>query len=164
MKIETQPSAELFQLGNLIENMSVAMFTTPDSHGELTSRPMAPLEMDSSGAIWFFTDKRSGKVDYLSAVNLSFSDSARASYVSISGHGKIVHDKARIEQLWTPMALPWFQHGPESTNLALLKFVPHRAEYWDTPHSKMVRIFSMAASVMAGKPIGMGVHEVLKDL
>ncbi len=164
MKIETQATAELFQLSSLIENMSVAMLTTMDSRGELTSRPMAPLEMDSSGAIWFFTDVRSAKVDQLHAVNLSFSDSARASYISISGHGEISHDKARIAHLWTPAAIPWFQHGPESTNLTILKFVPHKAEYWDTPHSKMVRIFAMAASVIAGKPIGMGVHEVLTDL
>ena len=164
MKTETQANAELFQLCNLIEDMSVAMLTTTDSRGDLTRRPMAPLHLDIDGVIWFFTDVRSQKVEQLDAVNLSFSDSARASYISISGRGEICHDQARIEELWTPAAKPWFQHGPESTNLTLLKFIPHKAEYWDTPHSKMVRIFAMAASVIAAKPIGMGVHEVLTNL
>ena len=164
MKTEIQNTPELIQLCDLIKDMSVAMFTTSDARGDLTSRPMAPLEMDSHGAIWFFTDVRSDKTEQLGAVNLAFSDADSASYISISGHGEVHHNKDRIEELWTPMAKPWFQHGPESTNLTLLKFIPHKAEYWDTPHSKMVRLFAMAASVVAGKPIAMGVHEVLDDL
>ncbi len=31
-------------------------------------------------------------------------------------------------------------------------------------NSKMVRMFAMAASVVAGKPIGMGDHDTLTDL
>ena len=53
------------------------------------------------------------------------------------------------------------QSSPE---LTLLKFVPESAEYWDAPHSKMVRMFAMAASVVAGKPIGLGEHEKLTAL
>ena len=31
-------------------------------------------------------------------------------------------------------------------------------EDWDAPNSKMVRMFAMAASVLAGQPIGLGDH------
>lgn len=35
---------------------------------------------------------------------------------------------------------------------------PHTAELRDSPNSRMVRLFAMAASVVAAKPIGMGQH------
>jgi hypothetical protein len=37
-------------------------------------------------------------------------------------------------------------------------------EYWDAPNSKVVRMVAMAASVVAGKPIGMGDHGTLTHL
>jgi len=164
MKIQTQGSPELIKLGGLLDGMSVAMLTTVDTRGALLSRPMSPLEMDGTGALWFFTDLRSAKIERLRAVNLSFADSENAIYVSLSGRGEIHAEHAHIAMLWTPYARPWFPDGPGSTNLALLKFVPETAEYWDAPSSKMVRMFAMAASVVAGKPIGFGDHDTLNAL
>ncbi len=164
MKTETQSSADLSRLCKMIENLSVAMLTNLDDSGNLVSRPMSPLEMDSGGALWFFTDRRSTKVEHLRVLNLSFSDLDSGNYVSMSGHGEIDMDRARMKQLWTSFAKPWFPDGPESANLALLKFTPGTAEYWDTSSSKMVRMFAMAASVVAGKPVGMGERDTLTGL
>jgi Pyridoxamine 5'-phosphate oxidase like len=95
---------------------------------------------------------------------LAFTDADRGTYVSITGQGEVVNDDALIKRLWTPAAKPWFPEGPASPDLCLLKVVPLMAEYWDAPDSKMVRMFAMAASVIAGKPMGMGQHEVLTKL
>ncbi len=164
MKVQPQANPELTELAALIEPMSVAMMTTTDDDGALPSRPMSPLEMDGAGAIWFFTDLRSAKVEHLRVVNLALIDEARANYVSLSGRGEIHADRAHIERLWTPFAKPWFHDGPGSTNLALLKIVPDTAEVWDAPNSKMVRLFAMAASVVASKPVGLGTHASLSHL
>ena len=164
MKIQQQHGEALQQLGKLIDGIGVAMLTTVDADLALVSPPMAPLEMDADGAIWFFTDRRSSKVAHLQAVNLSFADSSRATYVSLSGHGEIEDDPARIEHLWTPFARPWFPDGPQSPNLALLKVTPDQAEFWDAADSRMVRLLAVAASVVAAKPIGMGEHGRLDDL
>ena len=164
MKIEPQNSPEMAELCRLIEPIPVAMLSNIDAEGALVSRPMAALEVDAAGAVWFFVDLRSSRVEFLRVVNLSFVDGARGTYVSLLGRGEIRSDRSHVERLWTPMAKPWFPEGPASTNLALLKFVPHTAEYWDAPNSKMVRMFAMAASVVAGKPIGMGDHATLTDL
>ena len=164
MKTEAQRNPELTQLCRLINDMTIGMITSVDEDGALVSRPMAPLEMDSNGAIWFFTDISSGKVGHLNPANLSFSDESRGAYISISGIGEINTDREHIERLWTAFAKPWFPEGPESANLALLKFIPDAAEYWDAPHSTMVRLFAMAASIVIGKPVDLGAHGTLTEL
>ena len=165
MNIKSQKSAEQTQLGEMIKDMSVAMLTTFDEEeGLLKSFPMSPLEMCEQGAIWFLTDSNSSKVKHLQVINLAFSNEPESTYVSISGHGEMINDQARIEDLWTPFARPWFPKGVDSENLVLLKFVPHTAEFWDAPNSKMVRMLAMAASIVAAKPIGMGNHGNLNAL
>ena len=158
MKIATQASAELTHVAKLIEDIPIAMLTTLEEDGALGSRPMTALEMDAQGALWFFTDVQSSKVDHLRAVNLSFTDRDQGAYVSLSGHGEIDTDRARIHSLWTVFAKPWFPDGPDSSNLALLKFIPDRADYWDGPSSKMVRALGMIASVIVGKPVALSEH------
>lgn len=164
MKLRSQKSAELTRLGELIEDMPVAMMTTQDEAGALVSRPMTALEMDEDGALWFFTDLRSTKLAQLRVVNLSFSDSGRSSFVSLSGQGHTDTDAARIQGLWTVFAKPWFPEGPGSPTLALLKFVPGAAEYWDASSSRMVRLFAMVASIVTGKPVAMGDHDSFPQL
>lgn len=165
MKIQAQTSAELTRVAKLIQPMdSVAMLTSHDADGALVSRPMAPLEMDAHGALWFYTHRRSAKIEQLKALNLSFSDAERGTYVSLSGQGEIVDDREHVKRLWTPLARPWFPHGPDSEELTLLKFTPHAAEYWDAVDTKMVRLFATAVSVVAAKPIGLGEHGHLAHL
>ena len=164
MKTEAQTNPEFVHLCELIENIPVAMLTNTDSEGNLTSRPMSPMEMDRNGALWFFIDLRHAKLEHMGLANLSFVDAARATYVSMSGRGEIHMDRARIAQLWTPLVRPWFPDGVDSEHLALLKFVPDAGEFWDAPGSRMVRMFALAASVLAGKPINMGDHDTVPAL
>lgn len=164
MKIHTQSTEELRKLGELIEDLDIAMLTFIDDSGALISQPMGPIEMDEDGNIWFFTDSTSEKAQHLEQLNLAFSGEPDGIYVSLSGSGELVTDQSRKEELWSPFVKPWFPEGPDSPTLALLKFVPHTAEYWDAPHSKVVRLFAMAASIVAARPIGLGDHERLTHL
>lgn len=164
MKIQPQFTEERSKLGELIEDYDIAMLTFIDANGALISQPMGAIEMDSSGAIWFFTDIESEKVKHLDALNLAFSGEADAVYVSLSGYGEIEVSESRKRELWSPFVQPWFPDGPTSPTLALLKFIPHTAEYWDAPHSKVVRLFALAASIAASKPIGMGEHARIDHL
>lgn len=158
MKTQTQANPALAHVAELIDDIPIAMLATVEADGTLASRPMAALEMDTSGAIWFFTDLRSSKVVHLRVANLSFADLGHGTYVSLSGRGEIDTHREHIERLWTAFAKPWFPDGPDSPNLALLKFVPDAADYWDAPNSRMVRAFGVLASIVAGKPVAMGEH------
>lgn len=156
--------AEITRLTTLLAHIPVAMLTTHDGEGVLKSRPMWLLEIDSAGCLWFFTGLDTGKLDFLEHMNLSFSDPGRATYVSISGRGQINTDLATRQRLWTPLAKPWFPEGPDSPNLSLLQFIPHAAEYWNSPHCKLVRLLAVAGAAVGCKPKSMGEHRVLDNL
>ena len=129
MRIQTQNSPERIKLGELIEDITVAMLTTRNESGDLESRPMAPQEMDSAGNIWFLTANHSEKTNHLSQINLTFTHPSHGTYVSLSGHGEISTDRTHIHRLWSAFAKPWFPDGPDSPQVALLKFAPNSAEY-----------------------------------
>jgi general stress protein 26 len=137
MNIVNQNSPELSHVAHLIADIRVAMLTHVQADGRLGSRPMSPIEIDAQGAIWFFVDARAEQSEHLRVLNLTFSDIEHATYVSIAGSGEIDIDvgRAHIKYLWTPLARPWFPDGPDSEYLALLKFVPESADYWDAPNS-----------------------------
>lgn len=164
MHIQPQHTEALQKLADLIEDFKVAMLTFINEEGQLVSQPMGPLEMDSEGAIWFFTDRHSEKASHLHPMNLAFSGESEAVYVSLSGSAELHFESERKQALWSAFARPWFPQGPDSPDLCLLKFMPHTAEYWDAPHSQVVRLFAMAASIAASRPIGLGEHGRIQHL
>ena len=166
MNIENQNSPDLAHVAHLIADIRIAMLTHVQADGSLSSRPMSPIEMDAQGAFWFFVDVRAEQSEHLRTLNLTFSDIEHATYVSIAGSGEIDIDigRAHIKHLWTPLARPWFPDGPDSEYLALLKFIPESADYWDAPNSRMARAFGVIASVISGTPIAMGSHGSLNTL
>lgn len=156
MKRSKQNTDGMEKIAELVDEIGVAMLTFADDSGTLTSRPMMALEMDAEGSLWFFTRPTPGKVEAQGKVNLAFARPDRASYVSISGRAVLLKDRAKIDELWSPMAKPWFPEGKDDPDLTLLRVDVDDAEYWDSNSSKMVRLLAMAVSAASGKPVGMG--------
>lgn len=71
MSIHPQTRPDLAKLAELIEPIPVAMLTTLDPDGALSARPMALLQMDADGVMWFFTDLHASKLDRLAQVQLT---------------------------------------------------------------------------------------------
>jgi general stress protein 26 len=161
MKIHEQTRPDLARLAELIGDIDVAMLAAQSRTGDLESRPMTLIQMDAGGALWFFTRRDSPIFDCHGPVNLAFIDHARARYVSVCGEAAQIDDRGRLRDLWTPLARPWFPQGPESPDLTLLRVLPHTADIWDAPSSRMLRVLALAASVAAGHPVGLGGHEHL---
>ena len=164
MKLEPQRSPDLARLGELVQDVAVAMMTTAGDDGVLASCPMEALEMDGDGALWFFVDLRNELTERLRSVNITFVDESAGTYVSLSGRGEIAKDAERTQRLWTRFDSAAFADGPNSRHLALLRFVPQRAERWDAPSSRVVRLLALAASAVTGEPVGAADHQVLDDL
>ena len=114
---------------------------------------MGTQDAPFKGDVWFFTSDESGKISEIAhnkQVGLSYSNPDKQSYVSLSGVGTIVRDRAKAEELWTPILKAWFPQGLNDPHLALLRVEVHAAEYWDAPSSKMVNLFHMAKSALTG--------------
>jgi general stress protein 26 len=149
------------KLADLIAEASIAMLTTAEPDGTLRSRPLATLEMDSEGKLWFFTAMSSGKVseiDQHRKVNLSYVNLDKQDYVSVSGHARLFRDPEKMRELWTPWVEPWFPAGLDDPDLGLLEITVDDAEYWDAPASKTQRLFGLAKALSSGNTDRLGEH------
>ena len=165
MKIEPQTSPDMSHLAQKLHGHRVAMLTLLEASSALTSRPMTPLEMDAEGAIWIMASREAMQRQLGTGpepVNLAFMGHADGDYVSIAGTAELIDDPARKDELWTASGRPWFD-GPKDPDLVLLKVSPHKAEIWDGPDSVVTRTLAMAASVVAGREIGLGHKEVIEQ-
>lgn len=146
--------AAIKKLGELINDIQIAMLTTIDSDGHLRSRPMATENHEFDGNLWFFTHADVPKVDELkhdSRVNVTYSDVKGTKFVSVSGRSELVRDTEKAKQLWSPSHKAWFPKGPDDPNLMLIKVHIERAEYWDQPAGQMAVLFSWAKAVTTGE-------------
>lgn len=152
---------DLEKLADLIEECRFAMLTTAEPDGTLRSRPLATLQVDPAGALWFFTSASSPKVEEIEQyrrVNLSYSNPDASDYVSVSGTAHTVRDRAKMRELWTPWVKPWFPRGLDDPDLVLLKVTIDRAEYWDAPDSGAKRLVGLARALSAGSTRGLGAN------
>lgn len=166
MKIQLQPTAEMQNLADSLRGQRVAMLSLPDPQGRLGARPLTPIEIDAHGAIWFMVSRRALAAVAAAPgtpVNLTFSDSGKSLYVSIAGAASLVDDRARKAELWSMQARPWFS-GVDDPDLTLLCVNPSAIEIWDGPDSSVVRTLAMAASMAAGKPVGLGEHKDIRPV
>jgi len=149
-------------LGELIDGIKVAMMTTVEPDGSLRSRPMWTHEREFDGKLWFFTREHSAKVDEVEHdhhVSLSYSEPAKDRFVSVSGRCRLVLDKEKARELWNPALKAWFPEGLDDPELALLCIQVEKAEYWDTPNSRMVQLIGFAKAVLTGEQYRPGDNE-----
>lgn len=156
MDNNTDRNENIKKLREMIKDIRFAMLTTVEEDGTLHSRPMATQEVEFDGDLWFFTNAKAPKVEEVQHdqhVNVSYSEPNEQKYVSVSGKAQLVSDRQKIEELWNPLFKAWFPQGLDDPDLALLKVSVDKAEYWDSPSSKVVRLLGFAKALVTGKPI-----------
>ena len=150
------------KIGELIKDVRIAMLTTACPDGSLRSRPMATQNEKFDGTVWFFTRSDSGKVHEIQDeqhVNISYSDAGSQVYVSVSGTARLNHDRAKIDELWSPVAKAWFPDGKDDPQLALIEITVDSAEYWDSPAAAVVKLVGFAKAIVTGKTYNPGENE-----
>lgn len=146
--------ADVRKLGELIKGQRIAMLTSIDEDGTLHARPMATLEADFNGTLWFFTNKHSAKVHEVEQdehVNVAYCDHSDNRYVSVRGLARLSNDADKKAELWNPIHKAWFPDGLEDPELRLLRVVVQRAEFWDSPSSTMVHLAGFAKAIISGE-------------
>jgi len=119
----------------------------------IVSRPMSTQAIDDDGTIWFFSKKDSQKnrqINKEDKVYLMYMDSGKEEYLSLEGSAEVVHDRNKVEELWSAFAKAWFPGGKDDPQLTLVKVMPEKGHYWDTKGGKLVSLLSIAVSAITG--------------
>ena len=163
----SRDETDVARIARLIKGIRIATVTTVMADGHLHSRPMATEDHDFDGTLWFFTDRESAKVHELeksARVGVAYADPSDNHYVTLSGRGTIVDDRAKIRELWNVAAKAWFPDGPDDPSCVLLEVKPEIGWYWDGPPNKLVLALKTAAAIAKGEKAdeAMGDHGMVR--
>jgi general stress protein 26 len=153
------------KIGELIDNVQIAMLTTVRRDGRLVSRPLRTIETAKpfNGELWFFVRASSHKADEVEAqphVNLAYASPDRNTYVSVSGRAKIVESRAKIAELWSPAMTLYFD-GPNDRDMVLMRIEVEGAEFWDGPSGWLGQALDLAGGVITGKASPLSDHRAI---
>lgn len=165
MEKTLRDEAAFEKLKDMAEDIKFCMFCTLGYDGSISSRPMTTNEVDEEGNIWFFTNKLSEvsiEADQKNDVCLAYACPSDNDYLSVTGNASIILNKAKIKELWKDAYKAWFPEGTNDPDLALIKVVPSKAEYWDSTSNKMVILFSMVKAALTGSKYNEGEHGKLR--
>lgn len=146
----TGPAA-IARFKELAEDIDFAMLTTVDERGRLISRPMSTRSVDDNGDIWFFTATDTRKVDEVQAdheVNLGYLDLKGNRWVSVAGIAQLVHDDAKMKELYRPALDIWFPDGLDTPGIALLRVTPQEVEFWEPREGKVAQAVHMLKALV----------------
>lgn len=127
--------AEHARLSTCLDDVNVLMLIYHNDDGAAISRPINFLEMDASGALWCF----SGRPAFAQqcAVTLTFTDSAYATHVSLTGLCEIHPEHTHGDRLKSAHSISALFEHSHSPNRAVLRFVPETAEYSDASGARL---------------------------
>lgn len=146
---------EAAKLWKMISHIKFCMMTTVEEDGSLRSRPMAGIQDEFEGELWFFTrasSHKSAEVEAHHQVNLAYAEPDEQDFVSVSGPARLVRDKEKARKYWSEAMKTWFPDGIDDPDLALLCVKVEHAEYWDSPSSTMVHLYGYLKSQITGRP------------
>jgi general stress protein 26 len=144
------------KLGELIRSIRIGLVTTVDRDGQLHTRPLQTMQVDSDETLWFFTDWKSLKVDELhhdARVSVGYADPASHVFVAVRGTGRLLRDPQKAKEIWSIEQRAYYPDGPADGRLALLQVRIDRAEYWIAP-GRVSYLIAAAKATATGTPAG----------
>ena len=147
----------------ILKSARTASVTTQTASGALHSRPLAVLDDDFAGTLWFFTADPSSKTADLAAhpqVNVSVGDGK--GWLSLSGVATISRDEERIDRYWNPWAAAYFEGGRDDPTVALLQVDVSSIHYWDLDKPAIVTAFEVAKGLLTRSAPDVGDNGVIQ--
>ncbi|MET3898317.1 general stress protein 26 [Devosia sp. UYZn731] len=141
------------RIWELAKRIGVCMFVTWDGERQ-RSRPLQANVDRDEHAIYFLTDvdgHKDDQVENFPIVTLAFADIPHSKYVSITGKGTVLNDRAKIKELWSPFAQAWWDNADDPA-IRVIKVAPQDAELWDSPGRVVTAISMLAAAVTRRSP------------
>ena len=121
--------------------------------------PMSPYARSEDRAIWFITAQGTELVEAITRgeADASLIVTGESNiHARIEGGASIVQDRAKLEELWNPVASSWFD-SIEDPDIRLIRLTPTDAEIWLTTGG-LGFAFELVKSKLTGKQPDMGEH------
>lgn len=153
---------------DLIRDIKVALMVTRGENDKLHARPMVAVLEDGitgenwQGVLWFMARIDSPKIEEIardSNVLLSYSEPKDQNYVALSGTAEVLKDTNKVKELWSEHLRTWFPHGPEESDLVLIRVTTESAEYWDTSSSAFIYAYGYVKARLTGESPKMSPEE-----
>jgi general stress protein 26 len=109
MEKNLQSEDALKKFKKLVEEIRICMFITNTQAEHEHTRPMATIDVEDNGTLWFYTDIRSIKVEEVATertVHLTFAHPGKESYLDVHGTSTVITDRALIKEKWSPVVKP----------------------------------------------------------
>jgi general stress protein 26 len=149
------------KMKELAESAKICHFVTALDEKPLNSRPMATQEVDDQGNFWFLSKESSYKnseIDEDPEVQLFYSNTGSSEYLTVFGYAEIIHDRKKLEELWSPFAKTWFTEGKDDPEISIIRVRPVDAYYWDTKNNKLISLMKIATGAITGKTMDDGIE------
>lgn len=148
------PASERRRVRALIRRAGVAMLMNVDAQGTHIGRPMLPLFVQNDPHIYFLTHQSSRKVSQLAArPQVGLTIISEHCYVVVAGSASASRDPELIRRLWSPTYRAWFPEGQGDREATALRVVVERIDYWEPPHSQLVRVVQAAKAVVTRRAV-----------
>ncbi|PVA11879.1 general stress protein [Pelagivirga sediminicola] len=139
-----------------VENVNVGMLSADGTN----PRPMAHHAHRDDGALWFLTadhtdigkDAAAGK-----SARYQIASGDAKIYAFVDGTLSVETDRAKLEEIWSPMDAAWFEDGKDDPDVRLVRFTPKTAEVWASDGTAKA-LYDMATSAMGGDTASPGTH------
>ncbi len=149
------------KLTELVKDINICMFCTLGHGDYFDTRPMATMQVDDLGRMWFLSDKTSDKHQEIKKdrkVQLIYAKPGSSEFLSVKGTAFETRDRKTLDEMWSKLAEAWFKGGKDDPNLVAICVTPNEAYYWDTKHGKMVSLLKIAVSAVSRKVMDGGVE------
>jgi general stress protein 26 len=147
------------KIAELIKGIRICMMSTLDDRGQIHSRPMAMQDEAYNGTLWFLTratSEKIGDIQNRQEVTLDYADPGNSKYITLRGTAKVVNDRGKIKELWSPLYKAWFPEGENDPEITVLRIDVAEGDFWDANTSKVVMGIRYVAAAVTGGKVSVG--------
>lgn len=138
---------------SLLRKFDTALLVTQSDQQQLRCRPMTIADVESDSDLWFVTSLDASKVSEIMAhPQVCVAMQQGKTCLSLTGRASVVHDRAKIRELWKDAWKVWFPDGQTDSSIALIYVDAVEGEYWDTSGLNGLKyLFKAGKAYLAGE-------------
>ncbi|MFW5655666.1 MAG: pyridoxamine 5'-phosphate oxidase family protein [Roseicyclus sp.] len=128
-------------------------------------QPMTHFTDREAGCLWFITSRETELARHLESgareAHFTLTTSNGKLYACMSGFLARVHDSAKLDEIWSPMASMWFDGGKDDPDVLLLQLRLDEAEVWLVEAGALRLGIEMVRGAMSEHDPDVGEHGVV---